>query len=151
MILRLHLFEASRRMCKERKDTAHNFEFPSPVRPEQGPVDRVEGFCIYSLGMNGVKKCHKKNLTWLYQLYQYYGTIDKNPLKSEMLMIKKFIAFKGNQFTIEWYFDSREKSSSLEYFQGLSMERQKKVLNLLSLLAEMGKIFNKEKFRYEGD
>jgi len=66
-------------------------------------------------------------------------------------MAKEFIAYKGSQFTIEWYYDAREKSKALEYFEELSFERQKKTLNLLRLIANSIRIFNEEKFRHEGD
>ena len=50
---------------------------------------------------------------------------------SEGIMKKESIAFKGNIFTIEWYFTSRGKSEALEYFEELSSDRQKKTMNLL--------------------
>ena len=65
--------------------------------------------------------------------------------------MKKFIAHKGSKLTIEWYFDQRGKSNVLEYFNMLPLERKKKFIHLLFLLGDLGKIFNKEKFRYEGD
>jgi len=66
-------------------------------------------------------------------------------------MLKQFIAYQGEQFTLEWYFDARGKSKSFEYFQELSFEQQKKVLYLFKLIGDTGKIFNEEKFRYEGN
>ena len=66
-------------------------------------------------------------------------------------MKKEFIAYAGDELTIEWYFDEREKSSVLEYFEKLSFSRKKRFFHLLRLLGNMGKILNKEKFRYEGD
>ena len=65
--------------------------------------------------------------------------------------MKKFIAHKGEKYTIEWYFDARGRSSALEYFQDLPLRRKKKLIHLLYVLGVIGKIFNKEKFRYEGD
>lgn len=65
-------------------------------------------------------------------------------------MIKSFIAIEGERFTVEWYFDLRGKSSALEYFRELPRERKKKTLYLLALIANRGRIFNEEKFRYEG-
>ena len=64
---------------------------------------------------------------------------------------KKFLAYAGKKFTIEWYFDSRGKSCALEYFETLSCDRQRKLLHLFFVLGEVGKIFNKEKFRNEGN
>jgi len=66
-------------------------------------------------------------------------------------MKKQFIAYPGNKFTIEWFFDERGKSGALEYFKDLPLERKKKFFTLLRLLGDICKISNKEKFRYEGD
>jgi len=66
-------------------------------------------------------------------------------------MKKQFVAYPGSKFTIEWYFNERGKSAVLEYFQALPLERKKKLFSLLRLLGDIGKISNKEKFRYEGD
>ncbi len=66
-------------------------------------------------------------------------------------MVKKFVAYSGVKFTIEWYFDCRGKSSALKYFEDLSFDQRKKFIYLLYLLGDIGKIFNKEKFRYEGN
>ncbi|KKS67879.1 MAG: hypothetical protein UV38_C0003G0106 [candidate division TM6 bacterium GW2011_GWE2_42_60] len=66
-------------------------------------------------------------------------------------MKKNYIAHYGDEFTIEWYFDSRGKSQALEYFKELSEGQKKKLVHLLYLLGVTGKIFNIEKFRSEGD
>src|SRR5579862_4668242 len=66
-------------------------------------------------------------------------------------MPKEYIAYKGSFFTLEWYFNDRNKSEAFEYFEGLPIAQQKKILHLFALLGNMGKIFNEEKFRYEGD
>lgn len=66
-------------------------------------------------------------------------------------MSQKFIAYQGDQFTIEWYFDSGNKSKPLEYFEKLTFERQKKTLQLFKLIANRRIVFNEEKFRHEGD
>jgi phage-related protein len=64
---------------------------------------------------------------------------------------RKYIAYKGQQFTIEWYFDGKNKSSALEYFLELSNSQKDKVLYLFRVMGDLGKIVNEEKFRYEGD
>jgi len=64
---------------------------------------------------------------------------------------KQYIAYEGDEFTIEWYFDDRGNSYALEYFDSLPTERKKKVLHLFKLMGDVGKIYNEEKFRYEGD
>lgn len=66
-------------------------------------------------------------------------------------MKKKIIAYEGKEYIIEWYFNDNGKSESLAYFKALSDDRQKKLARLFLLLGESGKIFNLEKFRYEGD
>lgn len=66
-------------------------------------------------------------------------------------MKKQFIAYQGQEFTIEWYYNNRGKSDALEYFQDLSIDRKKKIIHLFYLLGDVGKIMNEEKFRYEGD
>ena len=66
-------------------------------------------------------------------------------------MKKNYIAYKGTKFEIEWYFDDRGRSDVLDYFDNLSIDRQKKLFYLLRHLGDKGKIFNIEKFRNEGD
>jgi len=66
-------------------------------------------------------------------------------------MKKKFIAYKGNKFTIEWYFSQNGKSVALKYFEEIPHKRKKKIFNLFRLFGNVGKILNKEKFRNEGD
>lgn len=63
----------------------------------------------------------------------------------------KYIAYDGTEFTIEWYFDEREKSSARDYYTDLAVERKKKAMALFILMANAGKIGNIEKFRSEGD
>ena len=62
-----------------------------------------------------------------------------------------FIAYAGSTFTIEWYTDDRGKSEALKYYDDLSPDRKKKLFIQLRILGDIGKIFNEEKFRYEGD
>lgn len=61
------------------------------------------------------------------------------------------IAHLGKIFTIEWYYNEQSKSQAFDYFHNLTLARQKKLIHLLLLLGDIGKIQNKEKFRYEGD
>lgn len=63
----------------------------------------------------------------------------------------QYIAYQGDEFAIEWYFDDRGNSQVVEYFDSLTTERKKKVLHLFKLMGDIGKIHNEEKFRYEGD
>ena len=61
------------------------------------------------------------------------------------------IAYEGQEFTIEWYFDAKGRSQALEYFDAQPKELQRKLLNLFRLMADHGKIFDKTKFRNEED
>jgi phage-related protein len=64
---------------------------------------------------------------------------------------REHIAFEGEKFTIEWYFDIRGKSISLEYLESLQDEEQAKLFELMKLIGNTGVIHNKTKFRSEGD
>ncbi|MCF7799903.1 type II toxin-antitoxin system RelE/ParE family toxin [Candidatus Babeliales bacterium] len=66
-------------------------------------------------------------------------------------ILKQFVAYDGKEFALEWYFNSNGKSETLNYFEDLPQDNQKKVIHLFYLLGDVGKIFNKEKFRYEGN
>lgn len=61
------------------------------------------------------------------------------------------IAYEGSEFTIEWFFGEKGSSQALEYFLEQPKEKQRKALNLFRLMGEQGKIFDKTKFRHEGD
>lgn len=61
------------------------------------------------------------------------------------------IAYEGSEFTIEWYFDRKERSQALEYFLEQPEGKQRKLLNLFRLMGDHGKIFDKTKFRNEED
>jgi len=64
---------------------------------------------------------------------------------------KKLIAYEGKEYTLEWYFDSKGKSKSFEYYQASTVDRKQKLARLLILLGDTGKIHNREKFRHEED
>ena len=66
-------------------------------------------------------------------------------------MKKNFIAYKGDEFTIEWYFDSIGKSPALEYYNKLPNHQKAKLEFLFRMLADTGKIRSEEKFRNEGN
>lgn len=66
-------------------------------------------------------------------------------------MKKEFIAYDGEELTLEWYFDERDKSHVLDYFEALSEERKDRIYYLFRWLGNKGKIINKKKFRHEGD
>ena len=60
---------------------------------------------------------------------------------------KEYIAFKGQKFTIEWYFSDKGKSIAYDYFENLDDENQIKLLGLFELIGNMGEIKNKTKFK----
>jgi hypothetical protein len=66
-------------------------------------------------------------------------------------MDERFIAYKGKEFTIEWYYNVKRESEALNYFDGLTLERKKKMARLLYVLGETGQIKNREQFTYEDD
>lgn len=70
--------------------------------------------------------------------------------KNEIGM-KQYIAYKGSAFTIEWFYDAKGQSLSLEYFQKQPKDKQRKVLNLFRLMGDQGKVFDETKFRNEDD
>lgn len=72
-------------------------------------------------------------------------------MKQELKQFKEYIAFEGKKFTIEWYFDNRDKSISLDYLESLEEEEQAKLFELIKLIGNAGVIKNKTKFRNEGD
>lgn len=54
--------------------------------------------------------------------------------------MKQYIAYEGNEFEIEWYYDTKGFASALEYFRKQPNDKQRKLLNLFRLMAEQGKI-----------
>lgn len=71
----------------------------------------------------------------------------KNTKKAQ----KEFVAFAGEAFTIEWYFDHDSKSIALDYLESLEIEEQVKLFELMKIMGNVGVIKNKTKFRHEGD
>lgn len=45
--------------------------------------------------------------------------------------MKEYIAYQGEEFSIEWYYNSKGESPSLEYFNELDEDRQDKVIAYL--------------------
>lgn len=65
--------------------------------------------------------------------------------------MKEYIAYKGEAFQIEWYYSEKGSSQPLDYAEELSVQERVKLLNLLEVMGNIGKIRNREKFRNEGD
>ena len=65
--------------------------------------------------------------------------------------MKNFVAYEGQQFTIEWFFDENGSSESLDYFNKMSLPQKRKILMLFKRIGDFGKISDITKFRNEGD
>lgn len=63
----------------------------------------------------------------------------------------EFIAYKGDAFTIEWYFDEHTHSEALEYYNQLNAHERIQLLKLFKRMGDSGEIHDKTKFRFEGD
>jgi phage-related protein len=61
---------------------------------------------------------------------------------------KKYTAYEGEAFTIEWYFNEAGTSPALDYY--INLPAKEKII-LFKLMGEMGKIRDKTKFNYEHD
>ena len=72
-------------------------------------------------------------------------------MKEEEQKTYEYIAFEGEKFLIEWYFDSKGNSIALDYFESLNEDEQIKLLSLFELMGNIGVIKNETKFRNEGD
>ncbi len=66
-------------------------------------------------------------------------------------MPREYVAYKGEQFTIEWYFSTKGDSQACEYYLSLDAGDRIKVLKLFKMMGDLGKIRDETKFRNEGD
>lgn len=66
-------------------------------------------------------------------------------------MNREYIAYEGQAFTIEWYYDMNGKSQALEYYESFSQKEKKKLLYLFKRMGDAGKISDTTKFNHEGD
>ena len=66
-------------------------------------------------------------------------------------MAKEYVAYEGQEFTIEWYYSSNDKSPVLDYYKALSTEERIKLMRLFKRIGDSGEIRDKTKFNYEGD
>ena len=64
---------------------------------------------------------------------------------------KSCVIYSGEKFSLEWYFDKNGKSVAYDYFKESPEELQDKFLILVKKMGDFGKIFDKTKFRNEGD
>jgi phage-related protein len=61
------------------------------------------------------------------------------------------VIYSGSCFTLEWYYDKGGNSNVYDYFLGITQEQKRKFLILVKRMGDFGKIFDKTKFRNEGD
>lgn len=66
-------------------------------------------------------------------------------------MPKEYVAYEGDQFTIEWYYSTKGESQSRQYYLSLDASDRIKVLKLFKMMGDIGKIRDETKFRNEGD
>ncbi len=72
-------------------------------------------------------------------------------MKEEKVLQKSYIAFEGQNYTVEWYYTNKGKLPALDYFDSLNRLEKAQTMRLFELIATEGKILNKQKFRSEGD
>ena len=61
------------------------------------------------------------------------------------------IIYSGTYFSVEWYYDENSYSQAYEYFLSTNDMQKRKFLVLVKRIADFGRIFDKTKFRNEGD
>ena len=66
-------------------------------------------------------------------------------------MPREYVAYDGEQFTVEWYYSPKGESQALEYYEELDASDRVKVLKLFKMMGDIGKISDQTKFRNEGD
>lgn len=61
------------------------------------------------------------------------------------------LIYEGEFYRVEWYFDDKGISQAYDYFLKASAVQKRKFLILVKKLADFGTIYDKTKFRNEGD
>jgi hypothetical protein len=61
------------------------------------------------------------------------------------------IIYIGAKYILEWYYNKNGDSIGYDYFLETTQEQKRKFLILIKRMGDFGKIFDKTKFRYEGD
>ena len=64
---------------------------------------------------------------------------------------KESIIYKGEYYTVEWFYDDDGYSQPYEFFLKSSDVAKRKFLMLVKRIADFGRIVDKTKFRNEGD
>lgn len=61
------------------------------------------------------------------------------------------VIYRGSSYILEWYYDKNGDSVGYNYFLGTAPEQKRKFLILVKRMGDFGKIFDKTKFRNEGE
>ena len=61
------------------------------------------------------------------------------------------VIYAGEKYILEWYYDKNGKSVGYDYFIESTREQRRKFLVLVKRMGDFGKIFDKTRFRNEGD
>ena len=62
---------------------------------------------------------------------------------------KRAIVYAGRVFTIEWFQNASGESQARDFFKSLSIQDRTKTIALFERIADIGKIYDKAKFRHE--
>lgn len=65
--------------------------------------------------------------------------------------MEEHIAYEGDVFTVEWFFNKHGNSEALNFFESLSNVQKRKALMLFKRIGDFGKISDITKFRNEGE
>ncbi len=66
-------------------------------------------------------------------------------------MTKQYIAYKGPEYIIEWYYNQKGKSPAYDYYKALSQKDKARLLYLFKRMGDIGEIKDRTKFNYEGN
>lgn len=64
---------------------------------------------------------------------------------------REYIAYQGEAFTIEWYFNPSGESLALDYYSNLTIKERIALLRLFKIMGDIGQIKDTTKFNYEHD
>ena len=62
-----------------------------------------------------------------------------------------WVIYNGSKYTLAWYYDKNGDSAGYNYFLGTTQNQKRTFLVLVKRMGDFGKIFDKTKFRNEGD
>jgi hypothetical protein len=66
-------------------------------------------------------------------------------------MNKEYIAYQGQEYTVEWYFNANDKSPAFNYYVQLTPPERMALLRLIKRMGDAGEIKDTTKFNFEGD